>query len=332
MITNRGNIDKRTNRTIVKGLYEVSQVGQGFYYYLGLLLDIAVDIFKYEGLPESLPQSELEKRLITTGHVGVIQHPKQGLICSDSTLYDRDFYGNYRALNFFNPHRDFFTAGFLPTAKEIGKECAIIYNNSIESWLDMPVLSTNNFFQTIQRYARMLAEVDSTTYSEMIQQRTPYMPVAGNQQSLESVKALLSAVKSGETDVILDEDFLKELKSLKIKDSDPAQLSQLIETKNSILKYFLMEIGIYSTDDKKERLIVDEVATENKNVKVFIHSMLKSRRKGVDMINELYGTSISVALNDEIYNSEKLYNEPEEEEVEEVEEVVDEETKESEEA
>lgn len=306
------SINKKTNRKIVEGLYSVNQVSQGFYYYLGMLLDIAVDIFEYEGLPDTLPQEEIEKRLITSGHCAIVKHPKYGLIAVDSTLFNRDLYGRYERINTYNPFKGFLLGGYLPGNKVIGEQCEVIYNSSVERWVDMPGLMSNNFWQTIQRYARVLADIDSTIHSEMVQLRTPYVMIATSQQNKESALSLIKSVQAGETEVAIDEFFIKNLTALKIKDVVPNSLNELIETKNSILKQFLADIGIYSTDDKKERLIVDEVQQENQNVKVFIYSMLKARMKGIEKVNALYGLNIKVGLRKELYDESELYEEGDE--------------------
>ena len=300
-------MDKKINKILLNQIYNVNQVSRGFYYYQGMLLDIVVDLFEYEGLPETLPSEEIERRLITTGHCAITKHPKFGIICSNSTLFNFDLYGRYRQVNMFNPFLGFISGGFTGHALEIGKDCEVIYNNSIEKWMNMPTYSSNNFLQTIQRYARLLADIDSTIHSEMVQQRTPYVVVASTQQNKESALSLIKSTQAGETEVAIDEDFLKNLTALKIKDITPNALNDLIETKNSLLKQFLADIGIYSTDDKKERLIVDEVQQENQNVKVFIYSMLKARREGVEKVNKLYGLDIKVDLRKELYDDSELY-------------------------
>lgn len=294
-------------KNLIDKIYKVNDVQQGYFYWINKLLDIAVDLFKYDGLPQSIPQEEIEKRLLTFGYCGFLHHPTLGLIVCNGHPYDYDLYGRYRRMDFYNPYYEFNTAGFYPGNKIIGEDCEVIYNLDTERYLNMPIQGQMNFYQTLCRYARQLADIESTINLDIINSRQPYFMVAGNQQVKDSIVAIFRSLKRGENESINDTDFLKELKTLKNKDIITGHLTELLECRNSIIKYFMMEIGIYSTDDKKERLIVDEVAQEQKNVKIFLYSMLKCRVEGVEKVNNLFGTNISVKLNSKLFDDIDLY-------------------------
>lgn len=287
-------------------LYEVNNVDQGYFYWQGKLIDIVMDLFRYYNLPDTLPEEEIEKRLIITGYCGIIKHPTEGIIACDSFPFDYDIYGRYLKLNFTNPYKGFNVNGFIPGNKLIGKDCEIIYNNSIEKYINIPRPLTDNFFQTICRYARTLADIEASFNLDLITNRNPYIAVSPTTQIRDSWLGIFRSLKRGALSVVVDDDFLKDSKTLKNKDIVAGYITELLETRSTVIKNFMEEIGIFSNDDKKERLIVGEMEQENQNVKIFLYSMLKSRQIGVEKINKLYNLNVSVELRKELYNEEKI--------------------------
>lgn len=303
---------------LIDHIYKVNDVQQGYFFWVSKLLDITMDLFKYDGLPTSIPEEEIEKRLLTTGYCGFLQHPTLGLIVCDGYPYNYDLYGRYLNINFFNPYKKFNISNFIPQSKTIGIDCEIIYNNSIEKYLNQPVQGTDIVFQEICRYARQLADLESSINLYIINSRQPYVLTASDAQTEQSILNVFRNMKRGEQKAIVDKNILKDATSLKNFDIVQGFLTELLDARNSIVKQFLADFGIFSTDDKKERLIVDEMAQENRNVKCFVYSMLKAREEGLDRVNALYGTSISVELRSELYDKTELYDESEEIKTEEV--------------
>lgn len=310
-------------KTLIDKIYKVNDVQQGYYFWVSKLLDITIDMFAYNGLPKSIPEEEIEKRLITTGYCAFMQHPKLGLIVCDSYPYNYDLYGRFLNVNFFNPYKKFNIPGVTTTSKTIGVDCAIIYNNSIEKYLNKPIQGSDIVFQEICRYARQLADLESSINLNIINTRQPYLVTAADAQTEQSILNVFRALKRGEQKAILDKNIMKDATALKAYDIINGFLTELLDARNSLIKQFLADFGIYSTDDKKERLIVDEMAQENRNVKCFVYSMLKERQNGIEMVNDLYGTNISVELRAELYDKTELYDESAEE-VEEDKEVIEE--------
>lgn len=295
-------------KNLINTIYKVNDVQQGYYFWIAKLVDISMDLFEYEGLPKTLPSEEIERRLILTGHCGILNHPTLGIIACDSNPYNYNIYGRFKNVDFFNPSREFIAPGFFPGNKTIDKDCIMLYNNSIEKYLNQPLQGTDNFFQLICRYARILADIDATTNILIINTRAPYLPIASNEQTRTSVLEVFNALKRGEQKVILDSDFLKDLKTLQNQGQTTGLLKEYIDAQNSIINNFLYEIGIYNIE-KKERLINAELQQENKNKKVFIYSMLRAREHGIRELNDFFGLKVSVKLRESLYDDSELYEE-----------------------
>lgn len=77
----------------------------------------------------------------------------------------------------------------------------------------------------------------------------------------------------------------------------------LIEAHQYILAQFFQEIGVSANYNmKRERLNTAEVEMNNGALDINIFNMLKNRQEAVALINEKFGTEISVDLNFAVFN------------------------------
>ena len=300
--------------------YNVKDVDAGFKYWYSYLKDIVFDLIVIDGCPENMPSKEIIHHLIIEGHSTVIKHPKYGIMTTFSSLYDYDINGHYLNATIYNQSREFYDS-YVNTPKRIGRDCAVIYIGDCESYVNNPA-SVNKLNELIARYARMLADVESSIDTNLIMSRKPYLFTAKNQQIKDAIVAMLRGIERGKDDAVVDDDFLGESKSIKNYDLQTGLLTELIDARNSILKQFLQQMGIYSTDDKKERLIVSEVEQENRNVKPFITSLLKAINEGCDQVNKVFSLNLYAHVNEEVYDRSEIVETEEVEESENVEEEV----------
>lgn len=284
------------------GVMDNKNVLTGYQYWVNYLLDMTSDLFQWEGLPSSLPSQEIEKRLVRDGFSIIFKHPKFDVIACNGNLYNYDVYGRYAQYNVANPAVGFYQ-GFSASGKTIGVDGVVVYNTGNEKYINSQT-QDNLFYTTVMRYARMLADIESTLSTELIDARMPYMPVATSQQNYNSVLNVLKKLELGEMEVAVDGDFLQDLKVLKKKDHDSQSIGELINNRRNILSMFYAEVGMYQPDSKRERLLVDEVENGQNNEKTLIYSMLRERMIGAKAMSEFFGTSITVGLREVLYNKE----------------------------
>lgn len=296
-------------KNLIDSVYKNNDVTQGFFYWQGRLIDEVIDCFEYAGLPDSLPAEEIEKRLLTTGFSIIFKHPIYDIMTCNGHPYNFDIYGRFKNANVYNPVSDFMTKGFNGAALTIGKDCVVIYNNSLEKYLNQPFQSRDIFFQTVCRYARQLADLEATINLEIINERQPYVFVAGDNKAMQGILDVFRNIRKGSQYVALDKNLYKETTAFKNHDIVNGHLTELIENRNRILKQFQEEIGIFSIDDKEVQVLNAEIENENRNVKLFIYSMLKARQIGVDSLNKMFDLNVSVKLRSSIYDDSKLYEE-----------------------
>lgn len=274
---------KELKETLAK-IYSVKTVATGYSYWVYTLLEKCLNMFIYEGLPETLPAEEIEERLIMTGYAGIFKHNKFGLVTSYGGIFGVDMYKKPTSFTYAQP----ILGG---STLKINKDCAMIYNAESDT------LIQRGLSELIYRYARMLADFDSSINIFTINTRAISLNVAKTEQVATSVDSVMKKIEAGESACISDNTILDCFKTFPYANqSGNNTMTELLSARDSCLRNFYQEIGIKSAYQKKERMITDEVTSDNQILLINLNDMLKQRQKGIEQVNKLFGTKISVKL------------------------------------
>ena len=74
-------------------------------------------------------------------------------------------------------------------------------------------------------------------------------------------------------------------------------VDKMLTARTKTMSDFLQEIGVKSAFEKSERLITDEVSANDQLLTINTDDMLTFRKQGVEMVNSLFGTNITVRHN-----------------------------------
>ena len=86
-----------------------------------------------------------------------------------------------------------------------------------------------------------------------------------------------------------------------LKTDAPYLIDKLELHKHEIWNECMTFLGIDNANtDKKERLITDEVESNNEIIKYYLNCFYKTRKKACDEINKKYGLDISIKLNKDV--------------------------------
>lgn len=266
-------------------LYSVKTVKRGYYFYLRVLYEKCLGMFKYYNMPKSLPAEEIEKRLMWFGFCGVFNDKKYGLVVADGGLSGVDQYYRPTEFTFAQPA---IGSGVL----KINDECIIIYNTQSD------VIQPYGFRELIERYARLLADVDSTISIQLINTRATKLNSVADDNTAKVVNNAMQALESGESYTINQESLIDRWTPKEWNTAHPDTLEKLIDAKQSLLNAFLEEIGVKSINEKRERMISNEVSADNQLLMVNTDDLLYKRKQGIKAVNDLFGTNIEVELND----------------------------------
>ena len=246
-------------------------------YYRRLSL-LARTIFKWDNLPNNINEKWIESFLYHYGGCMFFNHPDIGFMIAN--------YKDFGELNHYDEPT--FLKPILPNTLsndkiyEIGKDCVLIHNND-----DLIPTST-----TMKLYAYKLAQIDRTIDVNIKAQKTPILIKCPEKQrlTLQNVYRQYDEnmpVIFGSKDLDLSEVSV-------LKTDAPIVFDKLEIQKHNVWNECMSFLGINNANqDKRERLVDDEVEANNEQVEMYAHVFLKSRQNDAEMINKLFNTNIN---------------------------------------
>jgi hypothetical protein len=84
-------------------------------------------------------------------------------------------------------------------------------------------------------------------------------------------------------------------------------VSDIMKYKEQITNEFFTFLGVNNIQEKKERLISDEVGTNNEVINLNLMSFLAPRQKACELFNKKYGANIEVKVRSDLDNIIKTY-------------------------
>lgn len=253
--------------------------------YLDRLKLLATSLFTWEGLDEIAGEGAsrfLELSLYEYGRACFIKDDELG----------------YMALR-VNPS-DTFNVYMLPTKVQAW---SIGYQKNFD--FDDVVYIMNNELQvptarTINQFAYRLYETERTIDVNLIAQKTPVL-IEGDTKTILTLKNVYMQY-SGNTPFIFGSKAFDVSNKLNVLNTNAPYLIDKLELhKHEIWNECLTFLGIDNANtDKKERLITDEVESNNEVINYYLNCFYKTRKKACDEINERYGLDIKLQLNKEV--------------------------------
>ena len=283
----------KSRKTAENLLYDVESIPSGFRYWRTKLLNYCLSIFQWEGLPDSIPWRELESNLILEGHVVIFESDRtQELVAPITELYGFDEY--------YRPTGAVFGNTLIPYKRlELDINAAVIYNDRIRGNILRDQYPDSGLATFISRYARLLADVEGSMDTYLINTRTRSFMVAKNEIMKAQLEDFQRRVALGERAVITDDDFLEAFRNVDIVASSGSdRINDLLAARDKILSMFFRDIGVkFEQEQKKAQLTEDEVTADEQLLLINVDDMLQERREGCERVNKLFGTNISVKLN-----------------------------------
>ena len=275
--------------------YDFLDKSYAFNRYVQTMLRISNRMFKWNNLPETIPQRKLEEFLQTRGVVFITK--AQPNISSDTLekapegLYA--FFGGYGGARdvYYEPTQAVIAnpaCPDLPDMLRIGQDCCVIFNDSQKQGL-IPMF---------QKYAKLLVENDISIYDAEINLRIQTLIHAADDRTKNSAELYLQRIEEGKLGIIsgasLDPETALATKPF-VSGGNSNALSQLIEMHQYLKASLLNELGLNANYNmKRERINSAETELNNDGLLPLVDDMLEMRKKACEAINEMFGTDISV--------------------------------------
>lgn len=238
-------------------------------------------MFEYEGLPESIPQKELERLLQTTGNVFVTK--------VDGVLYaltggkggEPDVYGRATLYTVANP------ALRLSKTYDIQKDGVLIENDS----------NGESLLPLIGRYAVLYTDGLISLNTASVLTRITMLISASDDKTKQSAEEFLRKIENGEFSIIGENAFFKGVNMQTAPTTNSVYITQLIELIQYYKASMYNELGLNANYNmKRERLNLGEVSMNVDVLLPYVDNMLKERQNAVEKINAMFDTEISVKL------------------------------------
>ena len=259
---------------------------------LNRMSNICMNVFEWEGIPDTVNERFLEKTLFYNGVACYLRDEIIGDLALSTTLSGQlDVYGDPVQWLAYG-------------ANGYNKDC-----NRLDS-----VLIWNNYmrvptFFTARQYARRLYEIQRAIDVNVKAQKTPVMILSPESQRLTMKNLYLKY--DGNEPFIFGDNALEIGDIQALRTDAPFVSDKLHVLFNNVWNEFLTFCGVENMNvEKKERVVEAEAVGNYGNVEVQRNVFLDSRRKAAEQINKLFGTNINVRYRSDVVT---LVNQPESE-------------------
>ena len=244
------------------------------------LFDYAVKLFTWSNLPDTIPQKEIEIRLMLYGIAGVTRFNNGTLRACDVNLFGiTDYFDEFESFNYTSPKES--------GARKIGETGVLIANNSLH----------NPIYLYLHTVAAQLAHIDVSIIATSVNSRDSVVYKAMTDAQAVAVRAYRKNVYDGKLDCIVDKGFIG-LTDIESPGTDRiGQLKDLMDARSNILSSFFETIGVKRATEKRERVVVDEMSANDQLLEVNLTDMLNNRQTACDEINAMFDLNVSVSCN-----------------------------------
>lgn len=266
--------------------------------YYNRLTELAISMFEWQNLPETVDQRFLEMCLFSDGMCVFFEDEVLGYLCLQCMIG-----GKLNVYRIPMQRRAYATNGY---NKELdGTNSVIIFNN---------YLHTNSMLD-VEMFSKRLYNLDRAIDVNANAQKTPVLIQCDENQRL-TMKNLYKQYEGNEPFIFgskgLDANGLKVLQT-----GAPYVADKLYELKTQIWNEALTYLGISNINVvKKERMITDEVTRNQGGTVASRYSRLESRRQACKQINKMFGLDIWVDYREDFQDIEEKENKNEDKESE----------------
>lgn len=265
---------------------------------LDLLLSLAMNRFRWVGLPDTCDARYLEKILHRNGIA--------------TLSYKRDeperIYTTLQAM----PQGEYNMYGLPIRWRAVGYDGLTDYNVDGENG-ELCFYSHARIapWNALEIYARKMAHYERTEDVNLTQQMKPFIGIAPQEKRQELIN-LLKQVQGGEPAILGDNGLLDLAQNVTVIDTKvPLITEELARSYQNVLNQALLYLGIpHLAFEKGERMIEDEARANTAPTNIQLLDCLQARRDFCEKANRKFGLDIQVYFNEDLesYNFNYTHN------------------------
>ena len=259
---------------------------------------LALNMFTWENLPQTMNSRYIENALYECGLCLVNDDNNMGLISVPC---------NYGAeMNINGESTEVITSGYnyIKTINYINnKDCVLIRNNDLAK-------ATRDY---IANYAERMLEVEMCIRANINQQKFPWF-INATEKTKKSLEIIFEKVENFEPFILANKEIGLGDNALEVLTMPtPYVADKLNEYKYELEREILTFLSLNNNFEKKERLLTDEINSNNDFISTNAMLMYKNRLQACEEINKKFGLNVKVLPNKEMIS--KYYQDDEEKEV-----------------
>ena len=242
-------------------------------YYNRLRL-IAKTMFEWTGFPDKVNTRYLEKLLYYYGNCCFYDDDSYGLMVAKCNTQN--------IMNIYDEPTEVTTISsdpqYVSCSLKVDEDCVLIRNN-------VEMIPTD---YTIQLFASRLYECQRSIDTNIMTQKFPFVFLCDKNELL-TFKKVFEDIKGNEPAIYAEKNL--NIEGIKVLQTGvPFVSDKLTIQKHEIWNECMTYLGLNNANtDKKERLITDEVNSNNELIEMMTEVMLNQRKLACEQINKMYG-------------------------------------------
>lgn len=262
------------------------------------ILKKTLRFFKYGGLPESMPERNIEL-ILQKDAFGIVPTEGDIVLLRGGFAPPHNVYNENTKIIVNNPYGlivpgkpvpEDGTDTYLQKTFTIGEDCILVRNDPLYEGM-LPF---------IHKYGVFITESELTLMNILFATRAQYAFVADDDKGYESALEWIDGLRQGKLGAIRAKSFGDGISTQPYGNLASGTITQMIE----LIQYFdaKMNNGIgldMNFNMKRERLNDGEVDLNTNSVRTVLNTFLEERQEAFNKVNEVRGTNITVELRKE---------------------------------
>ena len=240
------------------------------------LLNNALSIFKYDGLPDNVKAVDLEKNLLRFGKILFTKWHDEFYIFSYSDTGKQNYLGEYTKFQVNNP--------YIQCNEVFSDDNAVrIFNTDTHE----PLINLMGM------YSELLTESYITLNMADINSRIPFFISARDNATKASAEIFVKQILDGKQGVIAEQPLFESLKINPLTDHE--NISQIVELNKFFYSDYFQKIGLTNLyNNVHDRISATETEFTATSIYPYVDNMKRNRDVAVEKINSMFGLSVSV--------------------------------------
>lgn len=258
-------------------------------------------MFKWDGLPQTVPNDYIERNLVRHGYVLFYEEDSIGLDVLRATVLG------------WNRHdlpvlaRTWTTTTNSEVAPQVERTIKYLTDSvdSIDQFdpkkdgvLIMNMAFGENCTTIVDHFAQRLALAQQAFDTNLLWANVPYIFQTSSDETKLSIEKLFADIFKGKPFTIVDKELFVDNKD---RTGVPTGINfiakDLMDVQNEIMMRFKQSVGFDTSGvEKAERVLQAEIDSNTQHTKSVVQIMLEQREKACEAINAFFGTNITVTL------------------------------------